>query len=166
MARFLALAVSPSIKLNKRAYQNRILFCRVAIIAFERRFRLMCHIGAAAVRFEPNALPKFLAHSLPFAKSATPFKSRRPSRSPPSNKAPSSIYFKFGLLAHHEHTATIIEIASPPLRCYQSADASSRASRSAMAIRNTPRSSSARARMSPPGLRQERPLLAASQGLR
>jgi hypothetical protein len=114
MARFLALAVSPSIKLNKRAYQNRILFCRVAIIAFERRFRLMCHIGAAAVRFEPNALPKFLAHSLPFAKSATPFKSRRPSRSPPSNKAPSSIYFKFGLLAHHEHTATIIEIASPP----------------------------------------------------
>jgi hypothetical protein len=28
--------------------------------------------------------------------------------------APSSIYFKLGLLARHEHTATIIEIASDP----------------------------------------------------
>jgi hypothetical protein len=43
-----------SIELNERADQNSILFCRVAIIAFERRFRLTGHIGAAGrqVRIE------------------------------------------------------------------------------------------------------------------
>ena len=27
-----------AVKLNERAYQNRVLFCRGAIISFERRF--------------------------------------------------------------------------------------------------------------------------------
>ena len=34
-----------AVKLNERANQNRVLFCRGAVIAFERRFRLGGYIG-------------------------------------------------------------------------------------------------------------------------
>jgi len=40
-----------AVELNKRAYQNRGLFPWGAVITFERRFRLACHIGPAGRQF-------------------------------------------------------------------------------------------------------------------
>src|ERR1700761_1254506 len=49
-----------AIKLNERAYQNRILFRRDTIIAFERRLRLTCHVGASSRQVRIHRIAKVL----------------------------------------------------------------------------------------------------------
>jgi hypothetical protein len=49
-----------AIELNKRARQGRILFRRHTIIAFERRFRLTCHVGAAGRQVRIHGIAKIL----------------------------------------------------------------------------------------------------------